>query len=46
MDLSSFEEIAANNMKHLVYKVHPIPPTLKDFIFDFGALDSETEGNM
>jgi E3 ubiquitin-protein ligase RNF213 len=41
---SSFEEVAANNMKNLVYKVHPIPPTLKDFIFDFGALDLDTEG--
>lgn len=30
-------------MKKLVYKVHPIPPTLKDFIFDFGSLSESTE---
>ena len=31
------------DMKHLVYKVHPIPPTLRDFIFDFGSLEDDTE---
>ena len=31
------------DMKNLVYKVHPIPPTLRDFIFDFGSLDDDTE---
>lgn len=31
------------NMKNLVYKVHKIPRSLKDFIFDFGALESITE---
>ncbi|CAK9251645.1 unnamed protein product [Sphagnum jensenii] len=30
-------------MSRLVYRVHPIPPTLKDFIFDFGSLEPETE---
>lgn len=30
-------------MSQLVYRVHPIPPTLKDFIFDFGSLEPETE---
>jgi hypothetical protein len=33
----------AIDMKNLVYKVHPIPPTLRDFIFDFGSLDDDTE---
>jgi hypothetical protein len=30
-------------MSKLVYRVHPIPPTLKDYIFDFGALEPATE---
>jgi hypothetical protein len=30
-------------MSKLVYRVHPIPPTLKDYIFDFGALEPDTE---
>lgn len=30
-------------MNKLVYRVHPIPATLKDFIFDFGSLESATE---
>jgi E3 ubiquitin-protein ligase RNF213 len=34
---------AGRDMKHLVYKVHPIPPTLRDFIFDFGSLEDDTE---
>ena len=45
VDSTSFERVAANSMKNLVYKVHPIPPTLRDFIFDFGALDQDTEGH-
>jgi hypothetical protein len=36
-------ESSPNNLKDLVYKVHPIPPTLRDFIFDFGALEEDTE---
>jgi len=31
------------NMVDLVYRVHPIPHTLRDFIFDFGSLDKEDE---
>lgn len=30
-------------MNKLVYRVHPIPATLKDFIFDFGSLERATE---
>ena len=30
-------------MAHLVYRVHPIPRTLRDFIFDFGSLSYEME---
>jgi hypothetical protein len=30
-------------MSRLVYRVHPIPPTLKDYIFDFGSLEPATE---
>jgi hypothetical protein len=30
-------------MSRLVYRVHPIPPTLKDYIFDFGSLEPDTE---
>jgi hypothetical protein len=30
-------------MSKLVYRVHPIPPTLKDYIFDFGSLEPSTE---
>ena len=27
----------------LVYQVHPIPPTLQEYMFDFGSLDEATE---
>jgi hypothetical protein len=37
------EATAADPLSKLVYRVHPIPPTLRDFIFDFGALQPETE---
>ena len=30
-------------MAQLVYRVHPVPKTLHDFIFDFGALSHATE---
>jgi hypothetical protein len=30
-------------MANLVYRVHPIPRTLRDFIFDFGSLSADTE---
>jgi hypothetical protein len=30
-------------MAHLVYRVHPIPKTLLDFIFDFGSLSQDME---
>lgn len=30
-------------MNRLVYKVHKIPLTMQDFIFDFGALEESTE---
>jgi hypothetical protein len=30
-------------MNRLVYRVHPIPPTIKDYIFDFGSLEPSTE---
>ncbi len=30
-------------LSRLVYRVHPIPPTLKDYIFDFGSLEPSTE---
>ena len=30
-------------LSKLVYRVHPIPPTLRDFIFDFGSLEPATE---
>ena len=30
-------------LNKLVYRVHPIPPTLRDFIFDFGSLEPATE---
>jgi hypothetical protein len=40
---SSDELNTAISMKNLVYKVHPIPPTLRDFIFDFGSLNDTTE---
>lgn len=38
-----YSDESSIDMKHLVYKVHPIPPTLRDFIFDFGSLDDDTE---
>lgn len=30
-------------LRNLVYRVHPLPESLIDYIFDFGALSSETE---
>ena len=30
-------------MRQLVYRVHPIPPTIQDFLFDFGSLTPDTE---
>lgn len=30
-------------MSELVYRVHPIPATMQDFIFDFGSLEYDTE---
>ena len=30
-------------LKDLVYRVHPLPESMIDFIFDFGALSKETE---
>ena len=32
-----------NSSLQLVYRVQPIPPTFKDFIFDFGSLEPVTE---
>ena len=31
-------------MAALVYRVHPVPPTLQDLVFDFGALSPAKEG--
>lgn len=30
-------------LRHLVYRVHPLPESMMDYVFDFGALSSETE---
>lgn len=30
-------------LRNLVYRVHPLPESMIDYIFDFGALSSETE---
>ncbi|KAK3256804.1 hypothetical protein CYMTET_34083, partial [Cymbomonas tetramitiformis] len=30
-------------LAELVYRVHPVPARLKDFVFDFGALEADTE---
>jgi hypothetical protein len=30
-------------LKDLVYRVHPLPESMIDFVFDFGALAPETE---
>jgi hypothetical protein len=32
-----------DEMRHLVYRVHRVPPALQDFIFDFGSLSPATE---
>eukprot|EP00941_MAST-03F_sp_MAST-3F-sp1_P004699 g4699.t1 len=32
-----------DEMKGLVYRVHPVPRTLLQFVFDYGALSSSTE---
>ena len=36
-------EITPDPMADLVYKVHPIPGTLLEYCFDYGALTNETE---
>ena len=38
-----YEDSTPDPMANLVYRVHPIPNTLKDFIFDFGSLTPENE---
>lgn len=30
-------------MRHLVYRVQPLPPSLFSLVFDFGQIDSQTE---
>ncbi|CAE7548351.1 Rnf213, partial [Symbiodinium microadriaticum] len=42
--LPSAGRLSSGVDRNLVYKVHPIPDTLLCFIYDFGALDSHTEG--
>ena len=37
------EDTTPDPMGKLVYRVHPIPSALEDFIFDFGSLDENTE---
>jgi E3 ubiquitin-protein ligase RNF213 len=32
-----------DDMASLVYRVTPIPSTMRDFVFDFGSLESEQE---
>ena len=32
-----------DNMSNLVYRVTPIPPSLRDFVFDFGSLELKQE---
>ena len=41
--LHSKSEVFADPMSELVYRVHPIPSTLRDFIFDFGSLSDKDE---
>jgi hypothetical protein len=42
-ELSAREASTTDPMSELVYRVHPIPRTLADVIFDFGALSTEKE---
>ena len=37
------EDVTPDAMADLVYRVHPIPPSLNEFAFDFGALSEESE---
>ena len=37
-------EAPPDPMSELVYRVHPIPATLEQFVFDFGSLGVEEEG--
>ena len=41
--LHSKSEVFSDPMSDLVYRVHPIPSTLRDFIFDFGSLSDKDE---
>jgi hypothetical protein len=40
---NAFGQYLDPQMSRLVYKVHKIPQTMQDFIFDFGSLDQPTE---
>ncbi len=37
------EETTPDAMANLVYRVHPIPPALQEFAFDFGAISDQNE---
>ena len=30
-------------LRHLVYRVHDLPPSMKSLVYDFGQLDTATE---
>ena len=41
-DSEVFDKIGEIPLRELVYRVQPLPPSLKPLIWDFGAMDNET----
>ncbi|VDH96558.1 Hypothetical predicted protein [Mytilus galloprovincialis] len=36
-------KIKTDNLSHLVYRVHPLPETMMDFVWDYGSLSQKDE---
>ena len=41
-DNDVFDRIGDIPLREVVYRVHPLPPSLKPLIWDFGSMNNET----
>lgn len=41
-DADVVDRIGDIPLRELVYRVHPLPPSLKPLIWDFGSMDNDT----
>ena len=41
-DSDVFDRIGDIPLREVVYRVHPLPPSLKPLIWDFGSMDNDT----